>query len=157
VTAVGSPANGSAVTNGDTVTHTPNANFNGTDTFTCTIGDGNGGFASASVTVTVTGVNDPRSRTGGPYNVIAGGTVQLDASGSTDPDLPYGDTLTYAWDFNKDGNFTDAIGVPHLRCGGLIDGAVVDRGQVTIRRTQHQRDGHRSLPPRRSRMTTTAT
>ena len=80
------------------------------------------------MTVTVTGVADsPTADAGGPYTVIEGGTVLLDASGSTDPDLPYGGTLTYAWDFDGDGVFDDATGVtPTFDAAGLSDGTVVD-------------------------------
>jgi hypothetical protein len=41
---------------------------------------------------------------GGTYNVVLGGTVQLDASGTSDPDeSPF--ALTYEWDFDGDGLF----------------------------------------------------
>ena len=59
VTVTGIPANGAAVTDGDTVTYTPDADFFGTDVFTYTVSDGNGGLATASITVTVGAVNDP--------------------------------------------------------------------------------------------------
>lgn len=53
VTAVGDPPNGTATTNGSTVTYTPDANFIGADSFTYTIGDGRGASDTATVTVTV--------------------------------------------------------------------------------------------------------
>jgi hypothetical protein len=53
VTAVGTPANGSATTDGTTAQYTPAAGFTGSDVFTYTISDGNGGNDTASVTVTV--------------------------------------------------------------------------------------------------------
>jgi YVTN family beta-propeller protein len=46
----------------------------------------------------------PTASAGGPYTVAEGGSVQLDASGSTDPDQP-ANTLTYAWDLDGDGIF----------------------------------------------------
>jgi hypothetical protein len=49
VTAVGTPANGSATTNGTTVTYTPTPGFEGTDVFTYTASDG-----SLTDTATVT-------------------------------------------------------------------------------------------------------
>jgi VCBS repeat-containing protein len=59
VTAVGSPAHGSAALGANgTVRYVPNANYSGADTFTYTISDGQGGSATANVTVTVTVVND---------------------------------------------------------------------------------------------------
>lgn len=45
----------------------------------------------------------PTANAGGPYQVPEGGSVQLDASNSTDPDLP-GEVLTYEWDFDWDGD-----------------------------------------------------
>ena len=54
VTAVSSPANGTAAVNPDgTVSYTPAANFNGADTFTYTLSDGQGGTATGTIAVTV--------------------------------------------------------------------------------------------------------
>ena len=62
VTAVGSPAAGSAVLNANgTVTYTPLADVNGTDAFDYTVGDGAGGSATGTITVTISPVNDPPS------------------------------------------------------------------------------------------------
>lgn len=43
----------------------------------------------------------PQAEAGGPYSVLEGGTVQLDASATTDPDQSNA-TLMYAWDFDGD-------------------------------------------------------
>ncbi|TWU31314.1 PKD domain-containing protein [Novipirellula artificiosorum] len=46
----------------------------------------------------------PVADAGGPYQVNEGATVQLDASGSSDPDLP-DDTQLFEWDLDGDGIF----------------------------------------------------
>ena len=58
VTAVTTPAHGTATFAGGSVTYTPAADYNGGDSFTYTVGDGHGGSAWATVTVTVKAVND---------------------------------------------------------------------------------------------------
>jgi len=50
----------------------------------------------------------PVAQAGGPYSVPEAGSVQLDAAGTTDADLPR-DVLTYAWDFDGDGQYDDAV------------------------------------------------
>jgi subtilisin-like proprotein convertase family protein len=71
--------------------------------------------------------NPPVADAGGPYTVVENGSVVLDASASTDPDLPYGDTLSYAWDLDEDGEFDDAFVVaPTFDATGLVAGTVVD-------------------------------
>ncbi|MCA9036772.1 MAG: DNRLRE domain-containing protein, partial [Planctomycetaceae bacterium] len=42
----------------------------------------------------------PDANAGGPYSVLAGGSVTLDGSASTDPD---NNIVSYEWDFNYDG------------------------------------------------------
>ena len=62
VTAIGSPAAGTAVLNANgTVTYTPLADVNGTDAFDYTVSDGAGGSATGTITVTISAVNDPPS------------------------------------------------------------------------------------------------
>jgi VCBS repeat-containing protein len=93
VMAVGAPAHGSAVLNGDgTVTYTPAANYNGADSFTYTVSDGQGGTDTASVSVTVTPVNDPPVASGWQYGTDED-TPLNDFLRASDVD---GDPLTYA-------------------------------------------------------------
>src|SRR5205823_6644833 len=63
------------------------------------IGGSGGGSGGGS-----TAVFPPLANAGGPYTVPEGGSVQLDASGTTDPAQDPA-TLTYAWDLDGDGVF----------------------------------------------------
>ena len=93
VTALSTPANGTATLNGDgTVTYTPGPNFAGTDTFTYTVSDGRGGTATATVTVTVGEVNDPPVAAADTVTTAEDNPVTVDPrSNDSDPD---GDPLT---------------------------------------------------------------
>jgi PKD repeat protein len=48
---------------------------------------------------------EPQAEAGGPYTGHEGSTITLNAGASTDPD---GDTLTYRWDIDGDGNWDTA-------------------------------------------------
>ncbi|MCH8282562.1 MAG: cadherin-like domain-containing protein, partial [Chloroflexi bacterium] len=76
-------------------TYTPDANYNGSDSFTYRVSDGNGGSDTGNVSVTVNPVNDSPTANAGPdQGVTTGVTVQLDGSGSSDPE---NDSLSYSW------------------------------------------------------------
>ena len=49
--------------------------------------------------------NPPTADPGGPYQGLPGMAILLDGSDSSDPD---GDAITFAWDINNDGLFTDS-------------------------------------------------
>jgi len=95
VVLTGSPSNGTATTDGDTVSYTPVANFNGTDVFTYTISDGSL-TDTAVVTLTVIAVNDSPVAVADTYTTTQGITLIVSAPGvlSNDFDVDTGDSLT---------------------------------------------------------------
>ncbi len=92
IASVTQPGRGTATTDGEVVTYTPDANFNGVDTFSYAASDGMGGVASAIVTIAVAPVNDAPQAMGGIASTLEDTPVTIDAaSGNVDPD---GDPLT---------------------------------------------------------------
>ncbi|MEZ6135354.1 MAG: LamG-like jellyroll fold domain-containing protein [Pirellulaceae bacterium] len=92
-----------------------NANGIGYATFDFQVQDNggttNGGVnrdpTSNTITLDVTAQNDaPTASHGGAYAINEGDSLNLDASGSTDVD---GDTLTYRWDLDNDGQYDDLV------------------------------------------------
>ncbi len=77
----------------------------GTYTLTFRITDKDGASHTDSVTITVVN-RPPVADAGGPYSTPEGSVVVLSGSGS-DPD---GDTLSFAWDLDNDGQYDDASG-----------------------------------------------
>jgi hypothetical protein len=86
-------------------------------------------YTSTAVTLTADLNTPPVAHAGGPYEVIVGGSLTLDASESFDPD---GDALTFAWDLTGNGDFSDATGeTPTLSWNDLAalgDELDVERG-----------------------------
>jgi uncharacterized delta-60 repeat protein len=75
----------------------------------------------------------PVADAGGPYQIVEGGSLTLNATASSDEN---GDSLTYSWDVNGDGIFGDATGVaPTLSWSSLIGLGINDNGtrNVTVR------------------------
>jgi VCBS repeat-containing protein len=102
--------------NGDgTFDYDPNGQFEGlgadetaTDSFRYIIFDEHNEPGIGVVTISITGANEaPIARAGGPYFVAADQPLALDASRSRDADA--GDQLTYRWDINGDGHFTEGV------------------------------------------------
>jgi len=88
---------------------------------TVTIEDDDSGSHTDSFQIEVIFNRPPAAEAGGPYTVAEGGSILLDASGTTDPDLP-GDVLTYEWDFDGDGQYDDATGINPVFSAALLDG-----------------------------------
>ena len=82
----------------------------GTYTVTVTLADDDGGSHTDAFQVEVHLNTSPEAHAGGPYTVVRGGRVRLDASATTDPEQAT-ETLTYDWDFDGDGAFDDATGI----------------------------------------------
>jgi hypothetical protein len=80
--------------------------------------------------VIVGGNSPPQADAGGSYEIAEGASLPLDASASSDTD---GDTLSYAWDLNGDGLFTDATGAsPTLAWNELQALGLGDSGQYAV-------------------------
>ncbi|MEM6468730.1 MAG: dockerin type I domain-containing protein [Planctomycetota bacterium] len=87
---------------------------------------------SLDVMITVEDVNEaPTADAGGPYTIDAGQDLVLDASSSSDPDS--GDSLTFAWDLDQDGNDDIVTADPVTTVAWLT---VVDLMQVGIQDVQ---------------------
>ena len=78
VTSVTPPTNGEAVSNGTTITYTPNTNYIGNDSFSYTIVDGVGGESVSQVFVQVISVNNPPVANSDTAEVLIGGSVIID-------------------------------------------------------------------------------
>ena len=119
---VSTPDMGGTVENrGTDVLYTPMPGFSGVERFYYYVADGER-FDRGDVEITVIAHNHPpMADAGGEYLVFEGGTLALDASDTTDEDLPF-DELSYAWDFDGDGSYDDATGVSPLFDAATLDG-----------------------------------
>ena len=113
IAGVTTPANGSVVASGGTVTYTPALRFTGVDRFTYTIDDGRGGTATANVTITVNAApNQPPIAVNDAVTTPSGTPVTIDAlANDSDPD---GDPLTIA-----------SVGTPTLGSATITNNRVV--------------------------------
>ncbi|HEV7490911.1 MAG TPA: Ig-like domain-containing protein, partial [Rhodanobacteraceae bacterium] len=103
ITAVSSPAHGTASVAGANVDYTPAMNYLGEDSFTYTISDGRGGTATATVHVTVGSPNQPPVAGTLSVRVMKGEAIDIPVlQAASDPD---GDPLTVIA-VNHDGPLT---------------------------------------------------
>jgi len=89
--------------------------------------------SSIDTAVVVVGNRPPVANPGGPYTGNPGTTIQLDGTGSSDPDV--GDVLSFAWDLDNDGQFNDSTAPrPSFAIGNRPPGTVLTvRLRVTDR------------------------
>ena len=112
ISAVGTPANGTAEVVDGKIVYTPNDDFNGSDTFTYTVSDGAGGTDTATVSITVNPVND------------APVAVDDDASGDEDTAITI-DVLANDTDVDGDTLSISAVGTPANGTAEIVDGKIV--------------------------------
>ncbi len=151
VTIVTTPANGTTPAS-TLITFTPEEGFVGEVDLLIGVRDntthsGSTGLDATSnydtqvikLTVTAEATNfAPVANAGGPYAIAEGGSLTLDASGSTDPD---GDTLTYSWDINGDGVFGDATGVNPTLTKAQLTALGITNGTATFNVSVRVDDG----------------
>ncbi len=96
----GSPPAGTLEFHSDgSFTYTPVAYFNGTITFQFVVSDGhNATVGPYTVTITINPINNPPTLSSIPDQVVNNGKQVTFWALATDPDLPYGDYLTYSID-----------------------------------------------------------
>ncbi len=83
--------------------------------------DANNNSSEFSDPIIVVSNGAPVANAGGPYGVDEGGSVTLDASGSSDAEQDPA-TLIYEWDFDNDGAYDDASGVAPIFSVASLDG-----------------------------------
>ncbi|HTV68333.1 MAG TPA: tandem-95 repeat protein [Rhizobiaceae bacterium] len=114
--------------NGNFLIFTPDENFVGVASFSHKILDRNGGFTIATAYIEVTPEDDaPTVDAGGTYTITEGDSLTLAAIGS-DPD---GDTLTYEWDIDGDGQYDDATGADPTLTWAQLNALGINDGPAT--------------------------
>jgi PKD repeat protein len=139
VTATGVPTPTISCVEGATPVSSGDTFAIGTHTIDCTATNAVGSD-SDSFDITVVPANHPPvPDAGGPYSVAEGGTLHLDAGGTTDAD---GDTLTYSWDVNGDGTFGDATGVSPSLTWAQLSALGINDGPASFQVKVRVSDGH---------------
>ena len=102
----------------------------GTFTVKVTVDDDDLGTFTDSLLLTVELNTPPIADAGGPYEIVEGDSLTVDASASYDPD---DDALSLLWDISGDGSFNDAAGVTvALSWAQLVGLGIDDGGTYTL-------------------------
>lgn len=128
VTGVDDPDNGTATTDGSTVSYTPDAGWSGTEEFSYTMEDSIGGTASATVTVTVT----PTPRlTVTSSGALDGWVLESAEASGKGGELNAGATTIRIGDDAADRQYR---GILSFNTAGLPDDAVVTAATLKVRK-----------------------
>ncbi|MEI7563639.1 MAG: Ig-like domain-containing protein, partial [bacterium] len=122
VSAVGTPAHGTASIVLNKVRYTPTQYYNGADSLTYTLSDGNGGTSSATVSMTVTAVENAPTAASNARTVNEDATLAFTAGNFGFSDVDTGDVLT-------DVKITSIPGTGTLYVDTDLDG-IVDAGEA---------------------------
>jgi len=139
------PTGAATLTGANTATptfHAPAVDNTTAVTVRLTVNDGHGHTDDDNATVTIqpVGVNQPpTAEAGGPYSVEENSTVQLDGTGSSDPD---GDTLTYSWAIVSDPTGAATLTNANTATPTFHAPAVDNTTAVTVRLTVNDGHGH---------------
>lgn len=77
----------------------------------------------------------PVASAGGPYGIVEGQNLTLNASASTDVDAGHTAQLSYAWDLDRDGAFDDVVGAgptATVTWDALLALGITDDGQYSL-------------------------
>ena len=142
---INDPIGAASLTNASTATptfHAPDVDSTTAVTVRLTVDDGHGHTDddNATVTIYLAGVNlPPTAEAGGPYSVEENSTVQLDGTGSSDPD---GDTLTYSWTIINDPTGAASLTSANTAAPTFHAPDVDNTTAVTVRLTVNDGYGH---------------
>ena len=90
-----------------------------------------GGYDTVTTELTI--INTPPvADADGPYIIDVGDPLTLDASGSSDPNEPLDEIVSWDWDMDYDGQFDDATGVSPTVPWTTLDGLGLGLGTHTI-------------------------
>ena len=120
---------------GETTTHSYSSFGNYTVTLTVTDNNVPAKTATATTEINVNqGNRPPTSDVGGPYTMDMGSSLPLDGTSSTDPDIPFGDSISYAWTLNSN-SVVETTANPEIIPTELISLGITGAGTFPVELT----------------------